>query len=142
MSVIATAPPVDAVLVGWGGLSHCLTDDALCALLRAARTVCPHGPVLMSWQRAQQDEIGSTDRSTALGLTLGDRVRAWRMLGPRSPGLMLVGAAGVVRGFRADELRRCARALGETANLVDDGQCYPHGALRSAVNSRGAKQHA
>ena len=122
-------------MIGWGGLSHCLTDRALAALLRAARTVCPRGPVLMSWQRAAGNDDVPRDRSTALGIALGDRLRAWRELGPRSPGLILGGPAGVVRGFTVDELNACARKLGDTATLVDDGVRYPHGTLRPAARN-------
>lgn len=41
--------PVDAVLFGWGGLSHLYTDADRSAILNAAAACCPTGPLLISY---------------------------------------------------------------------------------------------
>lgn len=41
--------PVDAVLVGWGSYTHLMGATQRIAFLRALRSLCPRGPVLLSF---------------------------------------------------------------------------------------------
>ena len=49
------AGPFEAVIVGWGSLSHLATLDEAAALIRALRGVCPFGPILISYMRKIAD---------------------------------------------------------------------------------------
>ncbi|MEI9939906.1 MAG: hypothetical protein WDO69_22020 [Pseudomonadota bacterium] len=41
--------PVDAVIIGWGSYTHLLGTERRIEFLRSLRTLCPHGPVLVSF---------------------------------------------------------------------------------------------
>jgi hypothetical protein len=45
----AIAAPFDAAMMGWGSLSHLLTDGERVETLQAIRTVTPRGPLLVSF---------------------------------------------------------------------------------------------
>lgn len=40
---------VDAIVVGWGSYTHLLGTERRVAFLRSLRSLCPHGPVLLSF---------------------------------------------------------------------------------------------
>jgi len=46
---LAEGPPFDAVVLGWGSLSHVMPAAARVELLRALPALCPKGPVLASF---------------------------------------------------------------------------------------------
>jgi hypothetical protein len=49
---------VDAVLVGWGSFTHVLRAERRVAFLRSLRSLCPRGPVLLSFFVAHGTEEG------------------------------------------------------------------------------------
>jgi len=49
LDMLRSAPPFDAVVLGWGSFSHVMPRAARLALLRALRTFAPKAPVLLSF---------------------------------------------------------------------------------------------
>jgi hypothetical protein len=73
----------DAVLIGWGSLSHLGSAAERERLLRALDRLCPSGPILASFWRADEPSPFATipyGRAARLGRVLGKTVRQARRL--------------------------------------------------------------
>ncbi len=118
----------DAVLLGWGSLTHVLDGDERTRTVRTLDRLCPRGPILASFLcdpgGRPQRIVGRADR---LGAASGRRVARLRGLdGDPAPGELFALHIGFAHRFVRDEIEALARAVGRAVVWEDDGTEYPH----------------
>lgn len=111
--------PFDAVLVGWSAWGYVLQSTSRVQALRDLRSLCPNGPVMLSWQLLKPPSLHDDPTSTAVDLRATDA--RWRRDLKISPG----------RGITAQLSTRQVIAEGQEAGyqLQLDGTArtaYPH----------------
>ncbi len=118
--------PYDAVLLGWGSLSHVLDSRRRHELFRALARVCPSGPLLMSFQPASAARPGRGDR---LGRIAGAPI-GW-LRGTKTPPAeeRLWSHSGFFVGVGPEELERLASASGRRLHGYEPLP-YAHATLR------------
>ena len=136
---LALEPPFDAVLLGWGSLTHVPSAAARIRLLEGLRALCPAGPVLASFWKSDP-ALMSQGRAFAAGR------KAARLLGGRFPSgddlrfeemgsrSSVAPHAGYVHFFCEGEIRELAARSGYAIEVLrmgmDGEQEYPHATLR------------
>lgn len=119
----------DAVLLGWGSLSHVLEPAERRALFEACAALCPTGPILASF--LSRDDAGPRGgRARRLGVRLGSAIA-------RAPGSEVSDTrqewflphAGVLHGFDREELELLGRSIRRVLEL--DPAIYPHATWRA-----------
>jgi SAM-dependent methyltransferase len=115
----------DAVVLGWGALSHVLEHDQRVALMRALRALCPTGPVLASY--FTDDDPERRPRAHAPTAPRARLRAAFRRLG--APGThsegMAYGRVGFMHLFVDEEVAHMARESGYTVLLRAQAP-FPH----------------
>jgi hypothetical protein len=122
------APRYDAVLLGWGAISHVLGQAAQLALLRALAARCPDGPILLSFHLHGEREPERQSRAQALGARAGALIARARSLPAPPTRERFFGHAGFSHIFSERELQQLAGELGRQLAL-NEGP-YPHATLR------------
>ena len=122
-------PAFDAVILGWGSLSHVMPASARTELLRAVRALAPHAPVLVSF--ALEPELAAPAASGGKGRVRDGLRRAFRAL--RAPGASEVGDhffpnTGFFSYLGSDELVRLAWEAGYEVRSFEEAP-YPHAIL-------------
>lgn len=120
--------PFDAVILGWGSLSHVLPASGRVALLRAVRTLAPGAPVLASF--ALEADLSSAGGGGKGRVRDGLR-RLFTAL--RAPGASEVGDrffpnTGFFSYLGADDVVRLAWETGYEVALFEEAP-YPHALL-------------
>ena len=132
-----TGAPFDAVILGWGSLSHVLPSSARSALLRAVHTLAPNAPVLTSFAI----EVDSSAPPESKGRVRDTLRRLFSAL--HAPGVSEAGDHFFLNGgFFAylghDEIVRLAWASGyEVAHYEDTS--YPHAILVPLHTAEGKR---
>ena len=106
----------DALVLGWGSLSHLGERVERERLFRALALLCPKGPILASFWLADTSASMATRgprRSVRLGRTLGQAVRRVRRL-PRDPtaGELFTLSGGFGYGIAREEIERLGASIG------------------------------
>lgn len=113
--------PFDGVVLGWGSLSHVVTEEERRHLLPSLKALVPNAPVLCSfWSTSSAELPGSS--ATAL------RRIARRLERFQEPGLRFLPRAGFVHVFRKDEFYEFARRGGYRV-VTYAGEPFPHAVL-------------
>lgn len=114
----------DAVLMGWGSLSHVLDEKSQADAIKACARLAPHGPVLASFLITQSNS--GRGRAERIGYELGARlVRAGRAVPHADQPIEYVARGGFVYFFSEPRLEALARECGRRLELnLQDG--YPH----------------
>lgn len=109
----------DAIVLGWGSLSHVLSPSARVTVLRAAVARCPEGPILASYWVKTTDPAAARARRIGawLGARLGDGMESGDAYLPNT---------GFVHMFDEDELVGLASQIGRTATFEGGPSDYPH----------------
>ncbi len=110
--------PYDAVLLGWGSLSHVLEDSDRRALMRRCAALTD-GPILASV--FLRDDRRPT-RPAALGARLGAALLGAER--PLHPGVFFLPAVGFLVGFDPSELEALGREAGRVTELT--AAPFPH----------------
>ncbi len=112
----------DAVILGWGSLTHLLDRREQVAVLAACDAVCPRGPILASFWPAVSGTRQS--RGHAVGRRLGRRVASWRGLsaaeGPdehQGSGIGFAFNVGFTRRFSREDMVSLAAEVGRDVAL-------------------------
>lgn len=117
----------DAVILGWGSLSHVSPAEARLELLRAVHTIAPHAPVLVSF--AMQGETPVPLKSKG---RVRDTFRALFALmgapGRSEPGDHFYPETGFLCSIHPDEIDAHAWQTGYEVALLEDSP-YPHAVL-------------
>ena len=115
-------PDYDAVLLGWGSISHVLEATTRRALIRQAAQVCPTGPILLSyWARSTSPGAA---RARKIGARLGARLGAGPALGDAyRPNI------GFVHMFSRAELGDLGASAGRSICVEGEPSDYPHATL-------------
>lgn len=114
-SAIIGHAPFDAVILGWGSLSHLSESSTRLALLRQARRLCPSGPILLSWvhDAPSEVELAVRKRLSALGLATRDACEGYSIVG------------GFSRSYSHQDIFDLAAQSGNRVLRYDEGD-YPH----------------
>jgi len=117
----------DAVLLGWGGLTHVLDPDERVRIVAACARLAPEGPILASfWFRGGAP--AGRSRGLQLGMAVGRGVRALRGLpAPAHEPLRFAGRYGFGHSFTHEEIEALARGAGRVVEWGDLKRAgYPH----------------
>lgn len=106
----------DAVLIGWGGLAHALTETERMRLLTACARMAPHGPILASFLLRSAPSRLRHSRTRRLGVRLGRAVARWRRVEPGADDCDYTPAIGFTHSFEIAEVERLAARLGRRAS--------------------------
>jgi hypothetical protein len=117
----------DAVVLGWGSLSHVFGSAAQRALLQACAQLSPDGPILASFWLLPPDESVRHSRAAVVGAMLGAQVGRLRGLPQHRGNQRLTMRAGFLHVFSRDEIDRLASAIERNVQLESDW--YPHAAF-------------
>jgi len=111
--------PFDAALCGWGSICHLASAEGRVGALRALGTLCPSGPLLLSFPVRGFGPQFSPGRASLLGWRLGAALtlnRGGAQTDPRSD--LFTWRGGFTHYFDLDLFRReCARADYEIVRL-------------------------
>ena len=102
--------PVDAIVFGWGSLSHLYTAEARRTVLHAATECCPNGPVLLSYWA--ETDAHRTSRALNAMRTLGQGIA--RVRGMNTEGALacdFTPNAGLATHVSSQELMSYAEEL-------------------------------
>jgi len=129
--------PFDWLLFGWGSFTHVTEPAEQAAVLRAARSLVPSGPVALSFFLKKSDvDVPSRSRR------LRGAVRALfgRLGAPAAPpaGLGYEYGGGFVYNFGEAEIGVLARAAGYDVALFDD-LAFPHAILTPSDSTTEAR---
>lgn len=117
----------DAVLLGWGSLSHVLPFERRVALLRALRTVAPRAPVLLSFALAPDSSASPVSKGRVRD-ALRRLFAAMGAPGTSEAGDHFFPDTGFFALLAPDELTKLAREAGYDVSLFDEAP-YPHALL-------------
>lgn len=121
----------DAILIGWGALSHVLDPSERLALFAACRRRCPAGPTLVSyWPRPASAQGAAPPRARALGARLGGRIARLRGVDCRATGDPFQPGIGFAHQYADAELAELACAAGFEVVCRGRPGDYPHATLR------------
>lgn len=122
-----TGPPFDAVVLGWGSLSHVLPSSERAALLRAVHTLAPNAPVLTSFA-VKGDSAAPPESKGRVRDTLRRVFGALRAPGVSEAGDHFFLNGGFFSYLDNEEIVRLAWAAGyEVAHYEDTS--YAHAIL-------------
>lgn len=117
-------PPFEAILLGWGSITHLPGQARRREVFRRLRTFCPHGPLLASFVLASGNSAPGRSRARTAGHRLAT------LLGGRaadSPTDGVSGRHGYAHWFNEGELADLAEGSGyRIANLSASAVSYPH----------------
>jgi hypothetical protein len=107
----------DAVVIGWGALSHVLTHPERVALLTSLRALCPKGPVLASFFVDDPERRTASARPSRARTALRS---AFRRLGGSGnpPAGVVYGTVGFMHLFLDEEIVRLAHDSGYDIALL------------------------
>lgn len=107
--------PYNALILGWGSLSHLSDPHTRRALLLKARELCPEGPILLSWVHdgPSEPELAVRKILLSLGVSTRDRRESYNTVG------------GYSRGYSHEEIFALASATSNRVLRYDEGD-YPH----------------
>ncbi len=113
----------DAVLIGFGAFSHCLTRTSRRALLDACASACPSGPILLSWQASG----GRAGRARRVGDRIGGALGALRGVMDDRDDLVLLPHAGPTCLVPFRDVEELAAGIGRS--VVGGEAPMPHASL-------------
>lgn len=118
----------DAVLLGWGSLTHVLDAGERARLLSALDRLCPRGPILASfWCDDALRAAPVVGRAERWGRASGRALARLRRLAiAPAPRESFIIGGGFAYRFTAGEIAALARAVGRDAVWDDDAADYPH----------------
>jgi hypothetical protein len=126
-SHVLDSAPYDAVLLGWGSLTHVLQEHDQDALFETLAELVPHGPILASFfVRMSNTSVPGYSRAHALGAQLGAALSRAPLDSALEAGrVRCLPHAGFVYSFDRDRLAQLAQRSGRTLALYADAT-YPH----------------
>lgn len=130
-------PPFDAVVLGWGSLSHVLPSTERTALLRAVRAIAPDAPVLTSFA-IEGDSSAPPESKGRIRDTLRRVFGALHAPGVSEAGDHFFLNGGFFAYLGRDEIVRLAWAAGYEVAHYDDTS-YPHAILVPLRTTEGKR---
>jgi hypothetical protein len=127
LSLAVRSQGFDAVVLGWGSLSHVTFPADRLSLLRALRAIAPRAPVLASFG-LRPVALESPQSKGRVRNTLRRFFAAMGAPGSSGPGDLFDPDAGFLTMFAADEITSLAWEAGYEVALWEEGS-YPHAVL-------------
>jgi hypothetical protein len=119
----------DAVILGWGSLSHVIDPEDRRRLIQACDRLCPNGPLLATfvlyWGRPAQKR----SRAERAGKWLGGRIRELRKVADDTRELMFAPWSGFAHAFTQEEIEALAQAADRQVVWGDARAAYPHATM-------------
>ena len=116
----------DAILFGWGSLSHILSPSEREWVMRAASRRCPDGPILISYWATGPNTNG---RARRIGAAIGAQLARARGVPSTPSGDPWMPATGFIHPLSSDEIESLARSAGRVARFDWRAGEYPHATL-------------
>ena len=133
LASLLDAAPFDAVILGWGSLSHVLPAASRRALLHAVRRVAPRAPVLASFM-VRHDTAASPDSKGRVRDALRRVFGALGAPGPSEVGDCFFPEGGFFSYLSPEEIPRVAFEAGYEVVFFEEGP-YPHVLLAPMTTS-------
>jgi hypothetical protein len=136
---LLSGAPYDAVIAGWGSFSHVLEQSTREQVLLALQSLCPTGPILLSFHLAERPSSPRAAGPLATrAMQLGAILRQIRGIPPSAceDTVVFLPHAGFIYRFSESEIAGLAALVGRRVHWGDDRRTYPHCSLLSAA--RGA----
>jgi hypothetical protein len=119
----------DAVLLGWGSLTHVLDSEQQLRLLRALDTICPVGPILASFwcTNGYAPKMPTRERALRCGKAVGRTVAAVRGIsGKASPNLSFAFHRGFGYIFTPEQIEDLGTSIKRRVEWEFDETTYSH----------------
>jgi SAM-dependent methyltransferase len=122
--------PYDAVILGWGSFNHVGLATSRVALLKKCRTLCPNGPLLLSFWMRGDDSQRKRGRLWDVGYGIGSKLAI-----PSQPSIPLSGGdeissqSGFGHYFTRQELHALSESSGYRISTKPQGAyagTFPH----------------
>jgi hypothetical protein len=120
--------PYDAVVLGWGSLTHVPSANLRTVLFRVLQTLCPTGPLLFSFWMGSQDTQPVRPKTWQLGFRLAQRLTG-KQLDPRDCALDdVLSRCGFGHSFTLPEIHLLAEETHYQIKRLPTGasDTYPH----------------
>jgi hypothetical protein len=127
LSFITDGLPFDAVVLGWGSLSHVLPSSERLALLRAIRVIADRAPVFTSFS-LEPDSSAPRASKGRVRDALRRLFAAMNAPGPSEAGDHFYQDGGFFSNLGSDEIVKLAWGAGYEVVLFEDAP-YPHALL-------------
>ncbi len=118
--------PFDAVILGWGSLSHVLDDPMRERLFSQLVEFCPRGPILFSFMRGSPTSEGRMPRARGWGRRLGQLLARGRSVSTTRARERLLPHVGFVRCSSDEEISSLASRVGRIPKFHDSDGSPPH----------------
>lgn len=112
--------PYDAVILGWGSISHILDPNMHKFILQKVRNVCPNGPILLSWRRASY---------ASPKVRFLRKIFSFCKLRTSSERDYFRFDLGFCHSFSKDEIENLAKSTNNSIAFYEDEKTYPHAVL-------------
>jgi hypothetical protein len=127
LAFLTTAPAFDAVVLGWGSLSHVLPSSERAALFEALRSIAPSAPVLASFA-LEPDSSAPPGSKGRVRDALRRLFAAMGAPGPSEAGDHFYPDGGFFSNLSRDEVVAIGFRAGYEVALLEDAP-YPHAVL-------------
>lgn len=127
LAFLTAGPAFDAVVLGWGSLSHVLPSSERAALFKALRSIAPSAVVLVSFA-LQPDSAPLSGSKGRVRDALRRLFSAVGAPGPSEAGDHFYPDGGFFSNLGSDEIVSIARSAGYEVALFEEGP-YPHAVL-------------
>lgn len=124
---IESYSPYDAVILGWGSISHVLDPRMHKLILEKVRKLCPGGPILLSWRKA------SYARPKVKLLRKFFSTFKLRAFCERD---YFRFDLGFCHSFNSEEIKGLAESTSNSIIFYEDEKTYPHAVLMPACHSQ------
>lgn len=123
--------PYDAILLGWGSFTHVVEEIDRVAILKQLLSMCPRGPLLLSFWSRDDTPTMPERRMSRWGRRLGEALSAG-IPRIRRPGDEVWPGCGFGHAFTESEIRNLAQNTGYAVKSISTdraGSVYPHATL-------------
>lgn len=112
--------PYDAIILGWGSITHILDTKMQKLILQKVRNLCPCGPILLSWLKAPY---------TSLKVKLLRKLFSMLRFKTYTDGDSFTFKMGFCHRFTHDEIVDLVKSVGDSIAFYEDEKTYPHAVL-------------
>ena len=117
---IESYAPYDAIILGWGSITHVLDTKMRKLILQKVRNLCPRGPILLSWLKAS---------CTSLKVKLLRKLFSILRFKTYTEGDSFTFKLGFCHRFTREEIIKLVSDARDSIIFYEDEKTYPHAVL-------------